>query len=175
MRLSYPSVSILLSTPFPKAPGRLAVSVVSLERSADSCRFPSPRYPASEPFPSLLSPIPPFPYPTPQPIQSSKDPPVPPHPLTAAELHLRLILNSIAEQVDNSWNDTSHDAIPGTNAASFRRAIPARDFMVIRIPEHEVTEVEAEGIRRAAEEADRVVSEWEYYGGLWVEEGVERR
>lgn len=108
-----------------------------------STRFPSRRYPTSEPMPSLLLPISPFPYPTPQPMQYSPDPELQPHPLTGGELHLRLILSSLASQINAVWNDrSSEDATidskhPSTSTIR-NLAIPARDFMVIRISGHEL-------------------------------------
>ena len=146
-------------------------------------RFPSPRYPTFEALPSLLSPISPLPFPAPQTLNHVSDPPLQPHPLTGTELHLRLILHSLTSQISEICNypsfqtsssegDTRHLSV---TSSPLSMAIPARDFMIFRIPEHELSDGAAEEVRLAGEEARRVTREWEEHGGLWVGAGEDRR
>ncbi|WVW85597.1 hypothetical protein I302_107635 [Kwoniella bestiolae CBS 10118] len=126
-----------------------------------SAMFPSPRYPSTDPFPSILSPISPFPYPSPNNTSSnahSYDPHVEPHPLTKNELHTRLIMQSLADQITDIWSSNGE-----------RMAIPSRDFMSLRIPSHELSNIEVDDIRRYKEEVDRVMGSWKEYGGVWVD------
>ncbi|WVR00023.1 hypothetical protein IAU59_007165 [Kwoniella sp. CBS 9459] len=75
-----------------------------------SAMFPSGHYISTEPFPSILSPISPYPYPTPQlaPTKSK----LPEVELTSAELHTRVILQSIADQITDVWTGITR-ARPG--------------------------------------------------------------
>ncbi|OCF39038.1 ribonuclease Z [Kwoniella heveanensis CBS 569] len=68
-----------------------------------SAMFPSGHYVSTEPFPSILSPISPYPYPTPQLPPSGSGGAVPERNLTSAELHTRVILQSIADQITHVW------------------------------------------------------------------------
>ena len=149
-------------------------------------RFPSPRYPSSAPAPSLLSRISPFPYPTPWPVPRSPQPLPDPLPLNASELHIRLILQSLADQITEIWHapgDHSTHGANGTNGASDSepvrtngaRAIPARDFMYIRVPSHELSESEIEEAEKAREEAERIMAGWKADGGVWMDEEGGRR
>ncbi|WWD19098.1 hypothetical protein CI109_103556 [Kwoniella shandongensis] len=130
-----------------------------------SAMFPSPRYPSSDPFSSILSPISPFPYPTPYPIAHSSDPPFPPHPLTHSELHTRLIMHSIADQITNIWVERGDQHL----------AVPARDFMVYRITGHESSESEADEVREHKSQASEVMNSWQRVGGVWLEAEKEGR
>jgi ribonuclease Z len=141
-----------------------------------SRRFPAPRYPTNEPFPSILSSTSPFPYPTPFPIPHSYDPPIDPIPLTRTELHTRVILQSIANQINESWlGGAAHSQmqVAGDSSdqagLSERSAITARDFMVLRVPAHELVQSEADEMAKAKSESADVMRMWEEYGGLWVQ------
>lgn len=76
-------------------------------------------------------------------------------PLTGAELHLRLIMDSIARQVSAN---ISHTALVST----------ARDYMIVRVPAHELSESEEQGLSEYQNESERVRLEWEAKGGLYV-------
>jgi ribonuclease Z len=114
-----------------------------------------------------------------------------PIPLTRTELHTRVILQSIAHQINESWlGDLSaasqpsiHPAVgsqPGepsdpvgnlAGAGLARSAITARDFMVLRVPAHELVHSEADGMVKANNESAEVMATWEKYGGVWVPTG----
>ncbi|KAK8854758.1 hypothetical protein IAR55_003497 [Kwoniella newhampshirensis] len=130
-----------------------------------SAMFPSPKYPSSEPFPSILSPVSPFPYPTPYPIPRSSGPSIPPHPLTHSELHTRLIMQSLADQINDIWAGGDDD----------RSAVPARDFMVMRVPGHELSESESDDVRCYKRNAREVNRSWTEYGGVWLKREGEGR
>ncbi|RSH88725.1 hypothetical protein EHS25_002952 [Saitozyma podzolica] len=109
-----------------------------------------------------------------------------PIPLTRTELHTRVILQSIAHQINESWlGDLSaasqpsiHPAVgsqPGepsdpvgnlAGAGLARSAITARDFMVLRVPAHELVQSEADGMVKANNESAEVMATWEKYGGV---------
>ncbi|WWC93802.1 hypothetical protein V866_000638 [Kwoniella sp. B9012] len=130
-----------------------------------SAMFPSPRYPSTEPFPSILSPISPFPYPSPTSTPSNAhgyDPHVEPHPLTKNELHTRLIMQSLADQITEIWSPVAEDKV-------VRMAIPSRDFMSVRVPSHEISDIEQDDIRRYREELNGVMGSWKECGGVWVD------
>ncbi|KAK4684986.1 ribonuclease Z, partial [Tremellales sp. Uapishka_1] len=129
-----------------------------------SAMFPSPRYPSSSPFPSLISPTSPYPYPTPWPISHSTDPPISPFPLTSHELHLRIILHSLGDQISDIWNMNI-----GKDQDAKRMAVPARDFMVYPIPSHELSDREVEEMTGAYREAQTAVAEWRERGGMIVD------
>ncbi|KAI9637497.1 beta-lactamase-like protein [Dioszegia hungarica] len=133
-----------------------------------SAMFPSPRYHTSSPFPSLLSPTSPFPAPTPYPMTHSSDPPIPPLPLTSTELHTRIIMQNIADQVNEVWNGDGLGEVQ-------RQCVPARDFMVVRIPGHELDEVEVDEQGEMGREVKEVMASWAEDGGAWVKEGKEKR
>ena len=119
--------------------------------------------------------------------------PIQPIPLNGAELHLRLILQSLADQISEKWNGNDHPKqimgesshsdqnelrLSSPNApshATYKMAVAGRDFMVIRIPSHELSDSEAMEMVGAANEARTVIGEWEMRGGLWVNDGATRR
>lgn len=51
--------------------------------------------------------------------------------------------------------------------------IPARDFMHLPIPSHELNALEIEDVRSCKELADKVTEEWKKHGGIWIENGEE--
>ena len=106
-------------------------------------RFPSPRYITSEPYPFILSETSPLPYPTP----SQHD--IKPLPLQAHELHLRLILQSIARQIDEIWAPNGQSA-----------TVLARDFMVMQVPGHELSDSEKEVVQAHLNETSEVTASW---------------
>ncbi|WVF72824.1 hypothetical protein IAT40_007642 [Kwoniella sp. CBS 6097] len=73
-----------------------------------SAMFPSGHYISTEPFPSILSPLSPYPYPTPQ-LPPAKSTLLEVE-LTSAELHTRVILQSIADQITDVWTSGSGSA-----------------------------------------------------------------
>ncbi|WWC63315.1 uncharacterized protein I303_105915 [Kwoniella dejecticola CBS 10117] len=137
-----------------------------------SAMFPSPHYASSQPFPSILSPISPHPYPSPFTSTghgaASK---VEPHELTKGELHTRLIMQSLADQITDIWTsqtDQSDGQGVGEEDKVERMAIPSRDFMNIRIPSHELSEGEQEEIKAYRLEVQEVMISWKDNGGVWV-------
>ncbi|WVQ81846.1 hypothetical protein IAT38_003973 [Cryptococcus sp. DSM 104549] len=139
-----------------------------------SAMFPSPRYSASDPLPSILSPLSPFPYPTPHPIPQPKDIPIHPIPLTNAtrgELHTRLIMQSLADQIWDICGEPIHPPngpAPSQQTGSTGLVVPARDFMHIRIPAHDLTAGEKEDVKRYKTAADAVAAEWGQHDGIWL-------
>ncbi|ORY35568.1 beta-lactamase-like protein [Naematelia encephala] len=134
-----------------------------------SAMFPSPRYLSSEALPSILSGVAPFPYPTPFPPAHSDEPQIQPLPLTSRELHIRLVMQSLSDQINQVWN-----ANIGPNE-HYKMAVPARDLMVIRVPAHELTEAEAEEAASAKKEMDEVGNSWSELGGVWAQQAEEMR
>jgi ribonuclease Z len=106
-------------------------------------RFPSPRFTSTEPYPSILSETSPYPYPTP----TQGD--IKPLPLQAPELHLRLILQSIARQIDDIWAEDGRGA-----------TVLARDFMIMQVPSHELNEGEKEVLGGHLKESAGVTASW---------------
>lgn len=100
----------------------------------------------------------------------SSDPPIPPIPLTSHELHTRVIMQNIADQVNEVWN--GNDEGEGEEQ---RQCVPARDFMIVRIPGHELDEVEVDEQREMGREVREVMASWAEDGGAWVKEGKEKR
>ena len=103
-----------------------------------------------------------------------------PLPLNGAELHIRLILQALADQITAVWtgksNDTNdEDADKTTGVDALARAIPARDFMVCRVPAHELVDVEKEEAKKAKQESEKVMEGWMAEGGVWLEENGEKR
>ena len=94
---------------------------------------------------------------------------MPLNPLNDAELHRRLILQSLADQVSHLWNDVGADSAVGREEYPKSRktdhvhkiAVHARDFMVIQVPGHELVEEEIEIMRNFSLEADSVKARWE--------------
>lgn len=140
-----------------------------------SAMFPSPHYANTDPFPALLGPTSPFPYPTPAAQFATS--PVKPLPLNGQELHLRVIMQSLVNQISAVWNGPScHDhAVEGPERHLTKLAIAARDFMVVRVPSHELSVFEMETLRAARKETVHVMKSWADDGGVWVGEGSERR
>ncbi|GMK53605.1 hypothetical protein CspeluHIS016_0101910 [Cutaneotrichosporon spelunceum] len=138
-----------------------------------SAMFPSPRFATNEPLPALLGPKSPFPYPVP----AAEFVGVKPLPLNASELHLRMIMQSLVNQISAIWNGPScHDhALQGPEPHLVKLAVATRDFMVLRVPSHELSESEVEVMRAAREDAVRVMKSWSCDGGAWVSEGGEWR
>ncbi|KLT40699.1 hypothetical protein CC85DRAFT_287213 [Cutaneotrichosporon oleaginosum] len=138
-----------------------------------SAMFPSPRFATNEPFPALLGPTSPFPYPVP----ASQFAGVKAIPLNADELHLRMIMQSLVNQISAIWNGPScHDhALQGPEPHLIKLAVAARDFMVLRVPSHELSESEVDAMRAAREDAVSVMKSWSCDGGAWVGEDHERR
>jgi len=84
-------------------------------------------------------------------------------------------MQSLADQITAVWTEGgSGTETNGTSTARYR-AIPARDFMVVRVPSHELSDLEVKDIERAETEADRVLSDWQEHGGTWVLENGQRR
>ena len=90
------------------------------------------------------------------------------------------MMHDITDQIDEAWTDhvTSHrnGQTAGLDTSETaerqdktRSIVTARDFMIMRIPAHELSPEEAEEIRRAKVEGDRVTEEWAERGGVWVD------
>lgn len=140
-----------------------------------SAMFPSPHYANTEPFPSLLGPVSPFPYPTPTATFATS--PISALPLNSDELHLRVIMQSLVNQISAVWNGPScvEHAVAGPEMHTVRLAVASRDFMVVRVPSHELSASEMETMRAARKETVQVMQSWADDGGVWVGEGEERR
>ena len=106
-------------------------------------------------------------------------------PVTTSDLHIRLITQSLVDQIravadPSSHRDQSSRPSGGTrgeettNAARPRMIVAARDFMVVRIPSHELSEIEVKNVIRAQDEAESVMSQWRENGGLWVDDEEKR-
>ena len=80
-------------------------------------------------------------------------------------------MQSLADQITAVW--TGRGLANGANGMSQTRgrAIPARDFMVVRVPSHELSDLEIQEVERAGAEAERIMSDWQEYGGTWLEDG----
>ncbi|KAL7423847.1 hypothetical protein Q5752_001431 [Cryptotrichosporon argae] len=196
----------------PQLVGAFAASIRARRVAVNhfSAMFPSPRYASTAPLPSLLDPISPHPYPTPELLLPSPSLLLSPAPLHAQELHMRLIMQSLADQITAAWHgaeDAGGAGGPGADAtvrpseAGVRhvgqlsldagppptksaggadrlfgkaQAIPARDFMVLPVPAHELAPWEIEDAARARQEADTVMRAWADEGGAWVGQGDAR-
>ncbi|BEI90775.1 uncharacterized protein CcaverHIS019_0308450 [Cutaneotrichosporon cavernicola] len=136
-----------------------------------SAMFPSPRFATNEPFPALLGPMSPYPYPVP----AAEFVGVKALPLNTSELHLRVIIQSLVNQISAIWNGPNcHDhALQGPEPHLIKLAVAARDFMVLRVPSHELSESEVEAMRGAREDSVSVMRSWSCDGGAWVGEGGE--
>lgn len=116
---------------------------------------------------------------------------MPPGPLNSSELHLRLIMQSLANQVSMEWNspDCPPPELGGSTASEngatvehaaheengekrnyLKLAVPARDFMVLRVPQHELTPAEIEDLQDAEKEIAAVMKSWAEDGGAYVED-----
>ncbi|AAW43585.1 conserved hypothetical protein [Cryptococcus deneoformans JEC21] len=143
-----------------------------------SAMFPSPRYPTAAALPSILSSICSFPYPVPRPLPHTSLPPPLPISLTSkypSELHVRVIMQSLADQIlekcaSFSLSDEDLDKPPRGKTGM---VIPARDFMCLPIPSHELSALEIEDVRSYKEIADKVTEEWKKHGGIWIKNGEE--
>lgn len=135
-------------------------------------RFPSPRYHSSSPYPSLLSPVSPFPYPVPYPLGPPYDS-IGPLPLFGSELHLRIILQSIASQIDEIW--THHldqdSACQAAVRAEKQATMLARDFMIVSVPSHELAGYETQTITEHLSEVAVTTQSWVEHGGVHVPAG----
>lgn len=129
-------------------------------------RFPSPRYTSSEPYPSVLSESSPFPDPVPHPVRAPFDQ-VKPLDLDSSELHIRLIVQAIASQIDDTWNEATQTATEEVARAT----VPARDFMIMSVPSHELSEGEREKIGLHLKEMKEVTARWQRQGGVYVPAG----
>lgn len=138
-----------------------------------SAMFPSPHYSTNDAFPSLLSPASPLPYAVPASLLNT----LPTAALTADELHLRVIMQSLANQVSAAWNgpDCAEHVLQGPEPHFVRLAVPSRDFMVLRVPSHELSDAEVATMRESRREIVEVMQSWADDGGAWVwEDGVKR-
>ena len=102
------------------------------------------------------------------------------------------MMHNIVDQIDGAWTAASplhsgdvrvHDNAKGEpregcngqnghaehRSAGSRAIVTARDFMVLRIPSHELSEAEREDVESTVQEARQVTEEWSRTGGVWVE------
>lgn len=86
-------------------------------------------------------------------------------------------MQNIADQVSEVWNDrfAAEPSAPSGAETITRSCIAARDFMVLRIPSHELDSGEREELRTARQEAQEVMRSWADHAGAWVQEGSARR
>jgi ribonuclease Z len=124
-------------------------------------RFPAPRYASSSPYPSILSESSPFPSPVPYPLKAPYDD-IKPLPLSAPELHMRIIVQAIASQVDQIWSERQASAPCAT--------VLARDFMVMQVPGHELNAGEVEIVEGHLRETTEVAAAWQEVGGVYIPE-----
>jgi cytosine/adenosine deaminase-related metal-dependent hydrolase len=68
-------------------------------------------------------------------------------------------MQSLASQVSQVWNEGKKDGLQ-------RQAVAARDYMIVRVLGHELIGAEEEEQKRASEDSERILSEWEAHGGL---------
>ena len=125
-------------------------------------RFPASLYPSSSPFPSLCSPVSPLRFPMPY-----NDDQIPlTLPLNDRELQNRVILQSIADQIDEVWNGETHGS-----RSDNRHTVCSRDFMTVYIPSHDLADLENAQMREWTNETRLVMKAWGKEGNL---EGVLR-
>lgn len=86
-------------------------------------------------------------------------------------------MQSLANQISAEWNgpDCAAHVLDGPQQHTVYLAVPARDFMVVRVPSHEVTDHERETLHNARREIIEVMKSWADHGGAWVEEEGQRR
>lgn len=58
----------------------------------------------------------------------------------------------------------------GEHKKYLKLAVPARDFMVLRVPQHELTPAEIEDLQDAEKEIAHVMKSWAEDGGAYVED-----
>lgn len=128
---------------------------------------------SNDPYPSLLAPVSPFPYPTT--AADAHAGKVPPEPLTSSELHLRLIMQSLANQVSMEWNRPACGEPNGGPLGAehpacdyLKLCVPSRDYMVMRVPAHELTKAEIEDLKEVEKENAAVMKSWAEDGGAYV-------
>lgn len=88
---------------------------------------------------------------------------------------MRVIMQSLADQIlekcaSFSLSDEDLDKPPRGKTGM---VIPARDFMCLPIPSHELSALEIEDVRSYKEIADKVTEEWKKHGGIWIKNGEE--
>lgn len=138
-----------------------------------SAMFPSPHYKTNEAFPSLLGPASPLPYAAPTSLLNT----LPAAPLTADELHIRVIMQSLASQISAAWNgpECADHVLTGPEPHFVHLAVASRDFMVLRVPSHELGDAEIATARERRGEIVEVMRSWADEGGAWVWEDGEKR
>lgn len=63
----------------------------------------------------------------------------------------------------------------GQKKEYLKMAVPARDFMVLRVPQHELTANEIEDLQDAEKEIAVVMKSWAEDGGAYVEDSDGKR
>jgi ribonuclease Z len=97
-------------------------------------------------------------------------------------------MQSMTDQIDAVWKGPERNPQEADNSdpssgasglshktADARRSVAARDFMVVRVPSHELSPIEEEEGSKLAEEAGRVMQEWKAHGGVWLEDARVKR
>lgn len=100
------------------------------------------------------------------------------------------MMHNIIDQIDEAWTAAlppssgdihvhakgePEEGVNGQNghageaSAGPRAIVTARDFMVLRIPSHELSEAEREDVESTVQQARHVTEEWSRTGGVWVE------
>lgn len=128
----------------------------------------------------MLLPVSPHQAPVPWPVPYNRDPPLHTIPLSPSDLHLRVMMQSLADQINTIWNAAANDGPAGPSSSAskehYRMAIPARDYMVLRVPSHDLSPDEIQDQDRHRREAEWVMRSFAELGGIWYEvEGEPRR
>jgi ribonuclease Z len=86
-------------------------------------------------------------------------------------------MQALANQISAVWNgpECQDHVFAGPEQHPVRLAVPARDFMVIRVPSHELTDSELVAMHAARTEIVQVVRSWACYDGAYAGEGAARR
>ena len=80
---------------------------------------------------------------------------------------MRIIVQAIASQVDQIWNNRQDSPRCAT--------VLARDFMVMQIPAHELNAGEVEIVGDHLRETSEVTAAWQEVGGVYVPGGEGRQ
>jgi len=90
---------------------------------------------------------------------------------------MRVIMQALVNQISAEWNgpECSDHVLSGPEQHPVRLAVASRDFMVIRVPSHELTDSELAALHDHRTEIVEVVRSWADHAGAWVTEDGKRR
>lgn len=88
------------------------------------------------------------------------------------------MLQSLVDQIDEVRKvPSAGENLPGIEMGESDRpedawgiTILSRDFMILRVPAHELSPAERDEIERVRAERDEVMGSWAQFGGVWVDE-----